>query len=499
MTAPIASGWSESPGGPCTHWKAPPCHGARRNQSFAVSGLYSPGSRRPTFAIPLRRSGELYRWSIVYNTVDAPIRRQKVTLMEIDEFIDTYSDDVLYLDEARAALLTHPLMPTLKELTDASACRLLAVFMIGNIEVMLETWRDRDGMGILSSYFNDKLPNGEKVSALFEAFRQAGIDVNKDIFDDYLAIKYLRNTIIHGRWKDHERIWVESRGFPSDTRKLTDKHLEKIADVDQNMMYYVFLTGHTKRKLAKPYTPKLLTASRHDVTGIIKLKDISRIIWQNLERITSHLSEAIAATVTTREYDWSEGRSRDELENLGHNQLKRLYYLAARRAGEDDYPPLQVHRELAGEALAFWRLYWERAVVAQGFDRVGISQAVEAITSGESWLETSCAEVDHSTLEPSTNAEDAVRLGKFAYDAVPNLTPVTLLAVVLPIIDPANTTTYLSEATNAWNAFILGRAWYSVMEHREVFRIDESLEFYRSWTRELNISSSLKGQPCREG
>src|ERR1700736_3997293 len=32
MTAPIASGWSESPGGPCTHWKAPPFHGARRNR-----------------------------------------------------------------------------------------------------------------------------------------------------------------------------------------------------------------------------------------------------------------------------------------------------------------------------------------------------------------------------------------------------------------------------------------------------------------------------------
>src|SRR5215469_8491049 len=28
MTAPIASGWSESPGGTCTHWKAPPYHGA---------------------------------------------------------------------------------------------------------------------------------------------------------------------------------------------------------------------------------------------------------------------------------------------------------------------------------------------------------------------------------------------------------------------------------------------------------------------------------------
>ena len=31
----VAAGWSESPGGPCTHWKAPPCHGARGNRTFA--------------------------------------------------------------------------------------------------------------------------------------------------------------------------------------------------------------------------------------------------------------------------------------------------------------------------------------------------------------------------------------------------------------------------------------------------------------------------------
>jgi hypothetical protein len=37
MTAPIASGWSfrleRLPGGACTHWKAPPFHGARQKQS----------------------------------------------------------------------------------------------------------------------------------------------------------------------------------------------------------------------------------------------------------------------------------------------------------------------------------------------------------------------------------------------------------------------------------------------------------------------------------
>src|SRR5438477_10419955 len=34
MTAPIASGGSESPGGTCTPWKAPPCHGAPRQPTF---------------------------------------------------------------------------------------------------------------------------------------------------------------------------------------------------------------------------------------------------------------------------------------------------------------------------------------------------------------------------------------------------------------------------------------------------------------------------------
>ena len=37
MPAPVASGWSESPGGPRTHWKAPPCHGAPPFQSFVIN------------------------------------------------------------------------------------------------------------------------------------------------------------------------------------------------------------------------------------------------------------------------------------------------------------------------------------------------------------------------------------------------------------------------------------------------------------------------------
>ena len=46
MAAPVASGWSVSPGGICTHWKAPPLHGAHPQRSSHVpkySALDEPG------------------------------------------------------------------------------------------------------------------------------------------------------------------------------------------------------------------------------------------------------------------------------------------------------------------------------------------------------------------------------------------------------------------------------------------------------------------------
>src|ERR1700732_2376089 len=46
MPAPVASGWSESPGGACTRWKAPPCHGAHPSQTFG------PHHARPLAAVP---------------------------------------------------------------------------------------------------------------------------------------------------------------------------------------------------------------------------------------------------------------------------------------------------------------------------------------------------------------------------------------------------------------------------------------------------------------
>src|SRR5271156_5482496 len=62
MTAPVASGWSVSPGGTCTHWKAPPvtAHTARRLKQPIADRLQRRGRRSrsassPTSTAPARR------------------------------------------------------------------------------------------------------------------------------------------------------------------------------------------------------------------------------------------------------------------------------------------------------------------------------------------------------------------------------------------------------------------------------------------------------------
>ena len=51
----LASGWSESPGGACTHWKAPPCHGAPPFRLLAAAVRL--GGRRGKRTLETARQG----------------------------------------------------------------------------------------------------------------------------------------------------------------------------------------------------------------------------------------------------------------------------------------------------------------------------------------------------------------------------------------------------------------------------------------------------------
>src|SRR4051812_19772992 len=47
--------------------------------------------------------------------------------------------------------------------------------------------------------------------------------------------------------------------------------------------------------------------------------------------------------------------------------------------GEEGYPTLAQHLELAKEALAFWTEYWDRAVVSQGLNEEQISRSLHVM------------------------------------------------------------------------------------------------------------------------
>lgn len=246
--------------------------------------------------------------------------------MQISEFIDAYSDDLIYLKEGRQALLTHPLRREIKELCDASYCRMLAIMMIGSIETMFVEWKKQDKIGILDTWFAEKdgagkkITNGRRVQVLYDAFRQAGIEVDKEVFDDFLAIKYLRNTIVHGKWKDHEKTWLENRGFPTDTRNLRESHWHKMQSVNDNMMFYIALTSIATKPEAIHQrlagTVRLPEVLRTEVMGIVTEQDLPSVFWLNLERISDRIYGAVEQAVLTEQYYWAKDLSKEAVEQL---------------------------------------------------------------------------------------------------------------------------------------------------------------------------------------
>jgi hypothetical protein len=154
------------------------------------------------------------------------------------QFINTYSDDLIYLVDAKKTLLENGRM---EPLVTPSFCRIYIVFMVGAIEASLNSWKTKDGTDILSSYFTSR-DNEIKVNNLYQSFLAAGLDfVEKEVFDDYLAIQYLRHKIVHAKETDTARRdqWITSRGFPIDTRNFTTDHWERIQKINDNLIYYL--------------------------------------------------------------------------------------------------------------------------------------------------------------------------------------------------------------------------------------------------------------------
>lgn len=168
---------------------------------------------------------------------------------EISEFTDTYSDDIIFLLHARASLLRHPLKYYYPPLLDATLARLYAVMMVGNTENAIKQEFERTGDSRLEDYLTPRLDNRQKINAL-SSYLQERLNraVDTEILEDYLAIKYLRNGIIHSDQQTNSRAeHVIARGLPLDSRELNLNHLNQFSHVDQAITFYLGILPHLER------------------------------------------------------------------------------------------------------------------------------------------------------------------------------------------------------------------------------------------------------------
>ena len=147
----------------------------------------------------------------------------------ITEFIDAYSDDQIYLDMLEALVASHPSESAVPETIKYSAfARLWSVMMVGGIECMIKEWaRDESAMHDVYSYF-DIGSNAERIERLQKAFSLRGINPKIEHFEDFLAVKYIRNAYVHGEWNSNQRDYIVTRGFPSSLMSFEASHFVRM-------------------------------------------------------------------------------------------------------------------------------------------------------------------------------------------------------------------------------------------------------------------------------
>jgi len=147
----------------------------------------------------------------------------------ISEFIDAYSDDQIYLDMLERLVASHPNEAAVPDsIKYSSFSRLWSVMMVGGIECMIQEWaRDDSAMHDIYAYF-DSGSNAERIERLQSALNVRGIEPKITLFEDLLAVKYIRNAYVHGKWNVKQREYVVNRGFPRTLMLFEASHFERM-------------------------------------------------------------------------------------------------------------------------------------------------------------------------------------------------------------------------------------------------------------------------------
>ena len=168
-----------------------------------------------------------------------------------NEFIDAYSDDQIFVHMLDALIdQSATESGTPERIKVSSCCRLAAVLAIGSIESMVVHFSSRiPGCEELADFAKPN-DNRKKVERLKRFLRSSGIDIEDDVLEDYLAVKYIRNAYVHSNWSGKQQIFTVSRGFPADVMQFQRSHFERIKKTHITLMNYVGMASALRDMIA---------------------------------------------------------------------------------------------------------------------------------------------------------------------------------------------------------------------------------------------------------
>ena len=93
---------------------------------------------------------------------------------------------------------------------------------------MIKEWTsDKPMLFDIKSYL-DSGSNVERLERLKDAFGLRGLQVDADAFEDFLAVKYIRNAYVHGERNEKQRVYVKQRGFPESLMFFDKAHFDRM-------------------------------------------------------------------------------------------------------------------------------------------------------------------------------------------------------------------------------------------------------------------------------
>lgn len=366
---------------------------------------------------------------------------------------------------------------TMGAFTAASACRLALTTAFAAIDRALSLSASHP---LSRAYFAKNVSNAVRLKALGDALQTAGVHIDDETLNDFLAMRYLRNAAAHsGSMRDADAKFVEARGIHPQLAVVTDSDWDRFTRTLDQVFHWISTALMLDEQLGLSASADVddirFSLRRVDpLRAMILPTSLPGLWWNELEKLESLVRRQRVDTEAAIEpalelwsaYAESAWPLDFEETAMLADEMRRLLL----RAGMPLFPPLSIpgFMDAVGE-VGLAATPFPRAIVDELADCIlGLSQVPRPTLALPVWsteLPVDVAQGLMDVLLAGTGQQcdesllKGIIWGSKAYRVCRNRSPVDLLIQLAQAV-PSARRQLGQHAKNALNVFALGRYWY---------------------------------------